>query len=1331
MAIEYGKNKYNKYGQPSLDLVFTGPKKSLLDRVSGKSLQFTRNTIGTYVDANGIIQTAAAGEPRYTYDPVTGKELGLLVEESRTNLVTYSEDFNNAAWLKSNTTVTANNAVAPDGTSTADKVIEDSADSSHYVRTSVTVLPSTRYTYSIYAKAAERSKIKLSLGQSTAWGSPCSAIFDLNTGTVVSIQSATANVTASIQQLGNGWYRCVMSADRNANIAAGFAYAHLLDAAGVNPYQGDGTSGVYIWGCQISTGSFPTSYIPTSGSTVSRDPDTVTLTNDNLYNNSQFDIVNDPFGMSAGSDTLTLLPSAFNSSAIKRATVFSPNIAQSKINTFANKTDEFWRWRINATDGTFGLGSIYIGGPVTVDWGDGSALETITNGDNNTHTFAGGPGIYEVGFKGSNLFYTRFFYDAPNAVKVVAIGPAPENIRFDPGLALTYCSNLQSFDATVNTSLSTNMFYAFQSCSSLKSFPLLDTSSVTNFVSSWLNCTSLTSFPVIDTSSGTNFRETWRNCTNLTSFPSIDTSSGIDFFRTWQTCNNLTSFPLIDTSSGTNFNESWYNCTSLASFPSIDMSSGTNFVSSWRNCSSLTSFPLIDISSGTNFQSTWNGCSSLTTFPAGFFNSWNGTPANSCLLGTWTGCSALTSISVENIYNSISVSPSSSTPPASGKNIDVDYSTATGTPDITVSAIDLTAKGWTPTLNGTAQTDPYSFASLDLDFATNLTLNDNISNSNLITFTRGSTGTYVDSNGVIQTAAIDAPRFDHNPDTLESLGLLVEESRTNSMLNSNTGNPQYPASGVSHSTSVVGLDETTSATEVVITSTQGTTGLRWGGWSTSSTETRSFFVKVLSGSGVTITGQGGLGDPYTWNLSTKTYSSDSRHPTGGVYDYGNGWYKCWQGPTGTGGGTANYLVPVDVGTYLFWGFQRETGAFPTSYIPTPATFTSRSSTATYYDANGVIQNAAIDEARDDAYLPDENGNFVSAGLLLENAATNEITSSMPTSGGGGITNTSISGLPGVFETARKFTSSGGNDKRIILGSNISGVTFTYSFYAKLGTQGTSVFIRNGTGPHVTFNLSNQTINNNGLIANSEKMENVGNGWYRCSARAIGSGSSGFLVGVATGNALNSNAGDNMIVGGFQLERSSYPTSYIPTSGSTVTRAADVSSSSTVTRAADVASITGTNFSSWFNYPESTLYSEGVFIGDPYNGEYGYLATLDIGINDQRFYFRDRIGDSSDNITFQSTLSEVGTTTGNITVSIGANAKNTPLKYIHAIDVGVNAGSAVNGNVISTTNVLSGIQIPDRLQIGRHGAAYKTTCTISRLTYWPKRLTDTSLQYLTQ
>ena len=85
--------------QPSLDLQFaTG--KTLDDRVSGNNLiTFSRadaTTCATYVDSNGVIQTAAANVPRFDHDPVTGESLGLLIEESRTNLVTHSEQLNNA-----------------------------------------------------------------------------------------------------------------------------------------------------------------------------------------------------------------------------------------------------------------------------------------------------------------------------------------------------------------------------------------------------------------------------------------------------------------------------------------------------------------------------------------------------------------------------------------------------------------------------------------------------------------------------------------------------------------------------------------------------------------------------------------------------------------------------------------------------------------------------------------------------------------------------------------------------------------------------------------------------------------------------------------------------------------------------------------------------------------------------------------------------------------------------------------------------------------------------------------------------------------------------------
>ena len=105
---------------PSLDLRFADTK-SLADAVTGQSLvTFTRASTGTYVGSDGLIKTAAVNEARFDHNPSTGESLGLLVEEARTNLLTYSEQFDNAAWVKSNSTVTANAGAAPNGTATAD-----------------------------------------------------------------------------------------------------------------------------------------------------------------------------------------------------------------------------------------------------------------------------------------------------------------------------------------------------------------------------------------------------------------------------------------------------------------------------------------------------------------------------------------------------------------------------------------------------------------------------------------------------------------------------------------------------------------------------------------------------------------------------------------------------------------------------------------------------------------------------------------------------------------------------------------------------------------------------------------------------------------------------------------------------------------------------------------------------------------------------------------------------------------------------------------------------------------------------------------------------------
>jgi hypothetical protein len=278
---------------------------------------------------------------------------------------------------------------------------------------------------------------------------------------------------------------------------------------------------------------------------------------------------------------------------------------------------------------------------VSIDWGDGS-VETYAGSAANTtitHTYETA-GLYLVSITGvfENIKLAGFTgSQASDLASVLQNSPdwSPTNLTdLYNGCSLITSDSLDDFP---NTSLITQFASAFSGCSSLTSFPLINTASGTTFSNTWRDCSSLTSFPLINTSAGTNFASSWRGCSSLTSFPLIDTSAGIFFNGAWNGCASLTSFPLIDTSAGTNFRDAWFGCSSLTSFPLIDTSAGTNFQETWTACSSLTSFPLIDTSAGTNFYQSWLNCSSLTTFP--LIN----TAAGTDFQQTWQNCRALTS----------------------------------------------------------------------------------------------------------------------------------------------------------------------------------------------------------------------------------------------------------------------------------------------------------------------------------------------------------------------------------------------------------------------------------------------------------------------------------------------------------------------------------------------------------------------------------------------------------------------------------------------------------------------------------------------------------------
>lgn len=261
---------------PSLDLRFADTK-SLTDAVSGQNLiTFTRASSGTYVGSDGFIKTAAANEPRFDHNPTTGESLGLLVEEQRTNLLVRSEEFDSGSWTKTASTVTANAIAAPNGTTTADLLVPDTSNSTHYIQAAASVTNGTSYTFSVYAKSSgSLSKIVLSAQYVSLF--QLQAVFDLASGT---ISSKLTQATAQITSMGNGWYRCSVTA--TSSDAGTVSNPMRIFPETASSYTGDGTSGIYIWGAQLEVGSFPTSYIPTTSATVTRTADVASITGANF-----------------------------------------------------------------------------------------------------------------------------------------------------------------------------------------------------------------------------------------------------------------------------------------------------------------------------------------------------------------------------------------------------------------------------------------------------------------------------------------------------------------------------------------------------------------------------------------------------------------------------------------------------------------------------------------------------------------------------------------------------------------------------------------------------------------------------------------------------------------------------------------------------------------------------------------------------------------------------------------------------------------------------------------------------------------------------------------
>jgi hypothetical protein len=249
----------------------------LVDKTFSQIITFTRASTATYFDSAGVLQSAAVDAPRLDYNPSTLAAQGLLIEESRQNLCLQSEAFNTLAnWSTNNSSITANAVNSPAATLTADQITEDSATAFHSVSQSgISYTSGTAYTFSVFAKANSRSIVQIAPGTGAFSAGPY-ANFNLSTGAV----SATGGgASATIQNCGNGWYRCTMTATADATVSAFIFFVMQTSgtATRLQTYLGDGASNLYLWGAQVEAGAFSTSYIPTTTTALTRSADVASV----------------------------------------------------------------------------------------------------------------------------------------------------------------------------------------------------------------------------------------------------------------------------------------------------------------------------------------------------------------------------------------------------------------------------------------------------------------------------------------------------------------------------------------------------------------------------------------------------------------------------------------------------------------------------------------------------------------------------------------------------------------------------------------------------------------------------------------------------------------------------------------------------------------------------------------------------------------------------------------------------------------------------------------------------------------------------------------------